>query len=311
MRPGKSGGKLFGPVVLIGLGVVFLLHNFGLTDWGPWNLMQRFWPILLVAAGLDIWTGRRSVGGTLGLVLLTVGLLYAIGLGLRIVNGDLPLIWQVVETEIRQPVTQASTAEVSIGLGAGSLKIGPGSPQSANLISGTASLAEGVEPFFYQAKDTAIYRLDSQGLLVPPLLSRWDGEPAWNLQLTPNLPLQLKVTQGVGLSELDLRALKLDSLDLRLGAGQTTVLLPERGQVVGRIDGGVGDVIVQIPDSMAVRIQIKAGLSDIELVADYQVRPGFYQYQSANFETAENRLDLTIHSGVGAVKIVQVEASDE
>jgi hypothetical protein len=56
--------SLVGPVILIGLGVVFLLNNLGVLAWSVWEVILRLWPILLVAAGLDLLLGRRSIWGS-------------------------------------------------------------------------------------------------------------------------------------------------------------------------------------------------------------------------------------------------------
>lgn len=101
MRRRRRGRSFFGPVVLIGLGVVFLLHNFGLGDWDAWTLIQRFWPILFVAAGLDVWYGRRSVLNALLLMAVTVVILHFIGLGLSLADSQFDIgaikIWPLVE----------------------------------------------------------------------------------------------------------------------------------------------------------------------------------------------------------------------
>ena len=59
-RDTRRGG-LIGPVILIGLGSVFLLINLGVLSWSVWTVIFRLWPVLLVAAGLDLLLGRRSV----------------------------------------------------------------------------------------------------------------------------------------------------------------------------------------------------------------------------------------------------------
>jgi hypothetical protein len=51
--------KPVGPILLIALGVLFLLDNFG---WLPWERMQRFWPLLLIAAGVILL--RKRLGRT-------------------------------------------------------------------------------------------------------------------------------------------------------------------------------------------------------------------------------------------------------
>jgi len=110
-RDTRRGG-LIGPVILIGLGVVFLLNNLGTLSWSVWTVIFRLWPVLLVAAGLDLLLGRRSVWGSLLALVLTVmivaGVLWLFRAGImpgRAATGE----------EIRQALDGATRAEVAIG----------------------------------------------------------------------------------------------------------------------------------------------------------------------------------------------------
>ncbi|MBZ5527818.1 MAG: DUF5668 domain-containing protein [Acidobacteriia bacterium] len=47
--------KPIGPILLITLGVLFLLDNFG---WLPWERVERFWPVLLIVAGIILLRKR-------------------------------------------------------------------------------------------------------------------------------------------------------------------------------------------------------------------------------------------------------------
>ncbi len=42
--------SLLGPLVLIGIGVVFLLHN--LVGFELFHLIRRYWPVILIVIGL-------------------------------------------------------------------------------------------------------------------------------------------------------------------------------------------------------------------------------------------------------------------
>jgi hypothetical protein len=44
-----------GPIILIGLGVIFLLNSF---SWFPFYRMQRLWPLILIAAGALMFRNR-------------------------------------------------------------------------------------------------------------------------------------------------------------------------------------------------------------------------------------------------------------
>lgn len=53
-----SKGRPVGPILIIGLGVLLLLHNF---DWFPFWRLQQFWPVLLIVAGVLMF--RNRLGG--------------------------------------------------------------------------------------------------------------------------------------------------------------------------------------------------------------------------------------------------------
>ncbi len=53
-----SKGRPVGPILIIGIGCLLLLHNF---DWFPWWRVQQFWPIILIVIGVLMF--RNRLGG--------------------------------------------------------------------------------------------------------------------------------------------------------------------------------------------------------------------------------------------------------
>ena len=49
--------SIFWPFLLLVAGVLLLLSNFGLVEASAWDLIRNGWPVLLIAAGLDIVLG--------------------------------------------------------------------------------------------------------------------------------------------------------------------------------------------------------------------------------------------------------------
>lgn len=70
------------PILLAGLGGVFLLANFKLLSQGVWEAITKLWPILLITLGFEYTIGKQSkVGYYLGLLvvlLLMAGALWVI-----------------------------------------------------------------------------------------------------------------------------------------------------------------------------------------------------------------------------------------
>lgn len=53
-----SKGRPIGPLLIIGIGILLLLHNF---DWFPFWRIQQFWPVILIVAGVLMF--RNRLGG--------------------------------------------------------------------------------------------------------------------------------------------------------------------------------------------------------------------------------------------------------
>ncbi len=49
---------LYAEFLIIGIGILLLLHNF---DWFPWWRIQQFWPVLLIVLGVLMF--RNRLGG--------------------------------------------------------------------------------------------------------------------------------------------------------------------------------------------------------------------------------------------------------
>ena len=71
--------SIFWPILLIGVGLVWLLQNLNLIPGWNWGTIWQLWPIFLIAIGLDLLVARRSpiLGaivalGTIGLIIALV-----------------------------------------------------------------------------------------------------------------------------------------------------------------------------------------------------------------------------------------------
>jgi hypothetical protein len=302
MNSERSRNSLFGPILLIGLGILFLLSNFGLLNLDIGDLISRFWPVLLIVIGLDILLGRRNgVGGLLALLLIGALIFASFGwLENRSLSAD-----SAAAQTIQQELEGAERAEIHIAAGVSQLLINGGS-STEQLIEGTVAphRSERIESSFAQDAGVARYTIKSEGLgfALPSWGRRNRG--LWDLRLTQRIPLALKVSTGVGQAELNLEQLQLTDLEVDSGVGQTTITLPGRGDFAAEVSGGVGEVIVLIPDSLAARIRASAGIGSVNVEGDFTRDDK--TYLSPNYASAEHKVDLKVDGGIGAITIRQI-----
>lgn len=299
-RPEQSRrGSLVGPVILIGLGILLLLNSLGILEWSVWEVIFRLWPVLLIAWGLDLLIGRRSIWGSLLALVLTLAVLAG---ALWLFGADIGAGRVVAGEEIRQALDGATQAEVVIAPAVGTLHV-EALPESANLVEGVIRLGRGERAArdFAVEDETATFTLRSKGTTFGPFLGGWGAERAWDLGLNPDVPLQLEISLGVGQSDVDLTGLTVSDLEVSMGVGQTTVILPDEGRFQAKIEGAIGQTIVVIPAGLAARIHVDTGLAGRQLPDEYQRRDDIYT--SPGYESAENRVDLEVSQPIGNVTI--------
>lgn len=74
-RRHDSGDGYVGAIVLIAIGILFLLNNFGLLPWAIWGTLWRFWPVFIIFWGIETIFGKSWLGklisGTLALIIVS------------------------------------------------------------------------------------------------------------------------------------------------------------------------------------------------------------------------------------------------
>lgn len=264
--------SIFWGALIILVGVLLLLSNLGVLAVDIWNLI---WPVALIAVGLwlllGIFFGREQGGGAL--------------------------------EEVTIPLEDAGEARVRVRHGAGVLRIDAGADPQA-VLSGT--FAGGLD---YRANrlDDAInveMQVPQQGIWFFAPWQWWRGGGlAWSFGLNPEIPLALRLETGAGEANIDLTELRVTDLRLQTGASSTRLALPaQAGHTQARIEGGAASISVRVPTGVAARIKTSGGLASFSVDRNRFPRQGGV-YQSPDYETAENTIDLQVEIGAGSVSV--------
>ena len=290
--------SLVWPVLLITAGVLFLLSNMGLLDVNFWELW-RLWPVLLILAGLEIFLGRRSLVGSIIVLVITIAVVAGVVIFLVAAPDVLaPSVSEGV-SQISEPLEVVEQASLEVDFAAGQLDITTLS-DSSSLIEGHLQLATGRRPAWEidrqgdRADMTLAYKRGFESLNWP------DGEE-WDLRLSPEVSFSLDVNLGAGVARIDLTGLEVQDLSVDAGASQTTVIFPQEGDFSARVDGGVGQLALEIPRQMAARIRVDRGLSALDISPRFDKEGDIYL--TDDWSTNENRVDLEVDIGVGLVTV--------
>jgi hypothetical protein len=129
----------------------------------------------------------------------------------------------------------------------------------------------------------------------------------WDLKLDGGVPTRLKLVLGVGTSRIDLRGLDLTSLDAVTGVGDTTIDLsgPRTTDLAGRIQAGVGNIVVRLPKNVGVRVSGRQdGVGSFN--AEGFTAQGDYWVNDA-YSDPGPKIDIQFERGVGDATLVLVD----
>ncbi len=99
----------------------------------------------------------------------------------------------------------------------------------------------------------------------PLLFARARQDLHWDVQLSPAVPLALRVNGGVGESELDLGSLKLTGAELHCGVGAVEARLPGSSSYTLSMHGGLGALRASTGDSVQLAAELRGGVGDMAL----------------------------------------------
>ena len=313
-------GMLIAATWLIGIGVLFLVKEAaGL----PWSEAWPLWIILIgiasfVSAALDgrfrvasiwaftwpiVWTGMGVVlllsttgnlGPSAGDVIAQWWPWALVALGVWFVIGAIAPVGRRFTETLDLPLGQAPDASVRIGFGGGTLTTHAAA--GGRLIDG--SFAGGVT--CRQAGPNRLELTQDTSYGLPWLDRRSD----WDVGLTAEVPLDLRIDAGASRGVLDLGALRVRGLELHTGASDTRVMLPRAaGSTMVRAEAGAASLTFEVPAGVAARIRSRMALGSTQV--DLSRFPLTVNgYESPDFATAHNRVEIDIQGGVGSVRVM-------
>lgn len=329
----------FGPLLLIFLGAIFLIHNLGILPGSGWSSLLQLWPVLLIAAGLDDLLRRQGV--VWPVLLIGAGtflLLNNLGPSTWISWTKLFQLWPVILIALGiDLIFRADTgwssalgvilAVVLIGgmvwwIGVQGLEVNAGTREISRLIGEEIEAADinlelaagqlvlgdlsdprhliGGEISPDQAEENYTETGDQAVYtLQSDKVSFYPWTADWELGISRALPVDLEIKNGAGQLFLALDGIKIDELNVSQGAGEIVLRLSPEGPDQVNLDQAVGKMLVVIPRGMGVRIEAERALSHLEMPADFE-REGT-GYVSPGYEEGDDAVTLHLEQAVGLI----------
>lgn len=258
--------QLMWGVILLLIGGLMLANEMGIKLPNGTSLLELFWPLLLIFGG--VW--------------VLFGVFYHGKVDLENASIDL----------------QGSTsAKVRINHGAGELKIHSGASGNDFM---RGSFMGGLDHRSNRNGDQLEVKMKPAQDMGFPFGGRIQLD--WDAAFNADIPTAFDLNIGAVKAILDLRDMKLTNLDLDTGASDTQIFLPARGRFTADLDCGAASIVITIPEGLSARIRSTVVAGDLSIDKARFPRSGNY-YQSPDFDSAPNTVDMTIDAGAASIKV--------
>jgi predicted membrane protein len=128
----------------------------------------------------------------------------------------------------------------------------------------------------------------------------------WTLHLSDQIPISLEIETYAGELRLELEAIQITDLKIKVNSSSTRITLPDReGTTTVNIEAITAKLMIRLPPDVAARIhnEIVMGMIQGDL-ARFLMTEQEHHYQSANYETATKRVDIRIGGDQTSVEFV-------
>jgi hypothetical protein len=293
-------------MVLITIGVVLLLNQMGRLPGDFWWTVWRYWPVILILAGIEVLLGiSRSRWMYLLGVILAIGVVgglvaYAVLRGDGLVN-ERPA--GATET-IMHAVQDAGRAKVNLRMAGGAIELGSLS-DSANLAEARIQYSKRsnqVDDRYAMRNGQAEWTLRSrQASSLVASGDEWSDK--WTVKLNGRIPLELDVELAAGRIDADLRALRVSRVDVDVAAGSATIRLPEaEGTTEVTVKIAVGEITIIAPVGVGIRVWPSKLLGSLNITGHQLIQSGKY-WVTDNYAAAASKLDLRAEVVLGSINL--------
>jgi len=153
-----------------------------------------------------------------------------------------------------------------------------------------------------------------------------NGAYEWQIHLNPNVQSDITAHSGGGNVKLNLAGMAVTHLSADTGGGNMDVVLPDNaanlnvtaktgaGNVTVAVGSGItgssavaansgaGNVAVHVPSDIAAKVHATCGLGKVIMDSRFS-KLDDHTYQSAGYERAADKVEITVHSGAGNVSV--------
>ena len=260
-------GEIFWGSLLVLLGVLFYLHTAGILIG---DVFSWFWPFVIIAVG--VW------------ILLSDSMARA--------NFEHAEKFSI-------PLQGAKEAHLQMDHGAGQVELSAGA-NAGDFLTGIAGVA--MDHSSHLDGDKLEVEIDAGPTFVP-FIGPEGG--VWQFRLNSDIPTSLDIDAGATNLNLDLRDLQIKYLSFDGGASRINLTLPARVEnMIVDMEAGAASIDLNVPQGVGLRLRLKS-VGSLKIDESRFVPREGRIYQSADYDIAHYRADVTIEGGATSIRVNQ------
>lgn len=124
----------------------------------------------------------------------------------------------------------------------------------------------------------------------------------WDVNLSMEVPLELKLDFGAGEGHLDLRGIDLRDLDIDMGVGELTIDLTGelKENLKVKIDGGIGSATIYLAEDVGVRVKVDGGIGSVDARGMHK---NDHTYTNDAYGETDITINIEIDAGIGSIDL--------
>jgi hypothetical protein len=315
--------RLFSGLVLVIIGSVFLLNNFGVIDF-HWGNLFRLWPIFLVIGGINlILANNRTVWATvIKVVVLIAGLGFVLFSNVRRHNSNSPFNYHFNIDDDDDDDHNTDTAYTDGDI-KGSDKASSNNYQqvySPDVKRARLLIAGGATSYILNTTTDSLFKATTHETFGDYFLSttkedsvtvltfnmkqhnnrfHWDSDHMNEARISLNTAPVWDINLRGGAAEMkfDLTPFKVSNLNFSGGATSCKLKLAANQPLTNvSVSTGASEVEISVPKGAACKIDVSSGLSSNDFEGFTKVDGS--HYTTPGYETAKNKIYIHLKGGV-------------
>lgn len=309
-------------LLLIAIGVIFFLLNYGVLSWSFWFHVADLWPLILILAGIGLLFSRRIPLSAVLLVFLLSMVGYSMVMGDKPLPGQRNNLFHAGATESEQinvPLpSDIKKARVNLKLGGAQVNVAALDSGVSESQLMTGNYHGKTDSSNQEANKSAVTTQQSGDTLAATASFGTNmGNVNWGMSERSNLELNLsrKVHYDLDMSagaingSMDLSRLLVDNFKISTGASNFRMEFGDTGIAThGKIDSGASKLTLVIPENVGVTIRLNGVATSTNFMGSGLLLND-KNWVSPQYGDSKTKIDLEISLAAGSVQLERPKIS--